>query len=63
MNNEEIKMMLARALDMSEVELRATLITIITKTDEAQLGYLSIKILKDSIDLAYNPYKRPRKTA
>jgi hypothetical protein len=57
---EEMKIMLARALDMNELELRATLITIITKTNEAQLGYLTVKIIQESIDLSYNPYRRPQ---
>lgn len=55
---KEGKDLLARALDMTEDELRSTLITIITQVWHSELGYIIKRVITDAIDLAYNPARR-----
>jgi len=55
---QEEKDLLARVLDMNEMELRATLITIIRDMYDTTLGYETKQMLKNAIDAAYNPIRR-----
>lgn len=56
--DKEQKDLMARVLDMNEIELRACLLTIVKDTWELLLPRAEKNLIKTSIDAAYNPIRR-----